>query len=141
MKTTVQLVLYEFIHDLLIEVSDVFDKNNLRDSSVKDKIQAKLELSSDPIISILLGHYIDFIDKEKTTNSSKIPTISEIKDWATKEGLSVTNEMLYAIAYLIKKDGIKNRPILSMIEERIDRYFDDKRLDHLAEAILEDLSI
>lgn len=139
MSLVSKLVLQTIVKDLYQEIYSVFDLNGLSDSDLKKEVQIQLEMSTDPVITILLDNYVEFIEQGRKPNTGKIPPISELKDWAERKGLPTTNDVLYAIANAIRRDGIQGRPVLSMILDRIDKYFDEVTLSKIVDSMIEEL--
>lgn len=119
----------------------VLDEKGMGKSSIKEKIEVKLEKEQNPIVKILFKNYVDFIENGYKSDTGKIPSIADLRDWVQSKGLSATNDVLYAIANAIRKDGIDARPILSVIYDRLDKAFDDRWADELFHAIVSELDL
>lgn len=131
----------ECIADEVLQIArSVFDEKGFRDSSIREKVEVELQTEPNPVIHILFEHYLDFIEKGRIPGSGQMPPISELRDWALRKGLPVTNGMLYAIANVIVRDGAETCPILSVIETRLDSAFGERWADELFETIIADLS-
>ncbi len=130
------------IADEVLDIArSVFDENGLSKSSIREKLEVQLSKEPDTIISILFENYLDFIENGRKADSGEILPISEIRDWAQRKGLPATNDVLYAIANALRKDGIEARPILSIIDTRLDKVFDERWADELFDAIISELTL
>lgn len=140
MNTATHQVLTCIAGEVLDIAHTVFDENGLRNSSIREKIEVELLQEPDTIIKILFENYLDFIENGRKADSGEIPPISEIRDWAQRKGLPATNDVLYAIANTLRKDGIEARPILSVIDDRLDKAFDERWADELFDAVTAELT-
>ncbi|SHG13431.1 hypothetical protein [Dysgonomonas macrotermitis] len=140
-STTLQQVLSAIAGDVLSITRQVFDENGLRDSSIREKVEVKLSAEPNPIIRILFDDYLDHIENGRKAGSGEMPSIDELRDWAIRKGIPTTNDVLFAIANAIRRDGIAARPILSILEQRLDTAFEDKWADDLFDAITEELTV
>lgn len=139
-STTLQHVLSAIAGDVLNITRQVFDENELKDSSIREKVEVKLSAEPNPVIRILFEDYLDHIENGRKAGSGEMPSIDELRDWAIRKGIPTTNDVLFAIANAIRRDGISARPILFILEQRIDTAFEDKWADDLFDAITEELT-
>lgn len=132
-------VLNSIAEDILTLAHLILDENGLKKSALRDEVRCTVEASDNPVIRILFNDYIDYIEQGRKPDSGEAPPISELREWAQRKGIPVTNDVLYAIAQTIKKQGMAPRPILARLEEQIEDSFSNEWADQLFEAIIEEL--
>lgn len=137
LRKAVQLIADE----LLLLARQVIDQSaEGTDFRLKDSLSASVEANANSVvISLLMDNYVEYIECGRKPRSGKMPPIDQLRDWAISRGISPTNDTLYAISYAIWRDGIEPRPVISLIEERIDKAFDQRWADWLMEAVVDDL--
>lgn len=141
MNTVTSQVLKCIVQEVLDIVRLVFDEKGLKNSSIRETIEVKLENEADTVIKVLFDNYLDFIENGRKTGTGEMPSISDLRDWAQRKGLPTTNDVLYAIAYTIHRDGVQARPILSVIDKRLDKVYDERWADELFEALMSELTV
>ena len=132
-------VLHAIAEDILSLAHLILDENGLKNSALKDDVRCAVEVSGNPIITILFNDYVEYIENGRKPDSGEAPPISDLREWAQRKGLSSTNDVLYAVAETIKKQGIAPRPVLAVLEQQIEESFSNEWADQLFEAILEEL--
>ncbi len=132
-------VLNSIAEDILSLVYLVLDENGLENSALRDDVRCTVEASGNPMINILFNDYIKYIENGRKPNSGEAPPISDLREWAQRKGIPTTNDVLYAIAQTIKKQGIAPRPILARLEQQIEDSFANQWADQLFDAIMEEL--
>lgn len=135
MNTATSQVLDCIVQEILEIARLAFDEKGLRNSSIRETIEVKLENEPDTVIKVLFDNYLDFIETGRKAGTGAMPSISDLRDWAQRKGLPTSNDVLYAIANAIRRDGVEARPILSVIDERLDKAFDERWADELFEAL------
>lgn len=140
MNTATCQVLECITGEILEITRSVFDENGLGNSSIREKVEISMQKEPDIVIRILFDNYLDFIENGRKAGSGEVPSISAIRDWAQRKGLPVANDVLYAIAYVIQRDGVEARPILSVIDRRLSKVFDERWADDLFESIISELT-
>lgn len=132
-------VLNSIAEDILSLSHLILDENGLQNSALKDDVRCTVEASDNAVIRILFNDYIDYLENGRKPNSGEVPPISDLREWAQRKGIPATNDVLYAIAETIKKQGMAARPILARLEEQIEKSFSKEWADQLFEVIVEEL--
>ncbi len=132
-------VLNGIAEDILSLARLILDENGLKNSALKDDVRYAVEASDNPVIKILFNSYVEYIENGRKPNSGEAPPISDLREWAQRKGIPATNDVLYAIAGIIKKQGIAPRPILSVLEQQIEDSFSNEWADQLFEAVMQEL--
>lgn len=132
-------VLNAMAEDILSLVHLILDKNGLKNSALRDDARCAVKDLSNPVITVLFNDYVEYIENGRKANSGEAPPISALKEWAHRKGIRATNDVLYAIAETIKKQGMAPRPVLAMLEQQIDNSFSNEWSDQLFGAIMEEL--
>lgn len=140
MNTAKRQVLECITGEILEIARSVFDENGLKNSSIWEHIEVRLEKEPDVVIRLLFDSYLDFIEKGRKPGSGEVPPISVLRDWALRKGLPITNDTLHAIASVIQRDGVEARPILTVIDSRLDKAFDERWADQLFESLISELT-
>lgn len=110
-------------------------------SRLYDDVMTALQNSDDIVVTLLLNHYIQFIESGRRAGA-RMPPFQPIYEWCKRKGLNTSNDFVWAVCKAIYRDGIEPRPIMSsvfiIIDERFegdwsDRIFDEltKRLDDI----------
>ena len=141
MSEAVIKVLHSIAEDILSLAHLILDENGLRNSALKDDARCTVEASGNPLFTILFDDYINYIEQGRKPDSGAAPPISALRDWAQRKGIPTTNDVLYAIAEVIRKQGMAPRPILATLEEEIEKSFNNKWADQLFEAITKELEV
>ncbi|KAA6334836.1 hypothetical protein EZS27_016878 [termite gut metagenome] len=123
-----------------ISINSKVNKNTLRDSNLRKDFQQNIKITDSVVIENLFNHYIDFIEKGRTPKYKKIPPISSLRDWAMKNGIATDNRTLYIISYVIWRDGYAARPILSKLDELVEKQFDSIWSLDLFNVIIDELN-
>ena len=121
--------------DILNLVYLVMDEGSLKENLLKKDVRVKVEELKNPVINIFFDGYLSFIDSGITLGVIKNPSVSELRDWALQKGLSADNNTLYLVASGIWKLNQSGRPILSILEDEIERSFENKWADELLNVI------
>lgn len=132
-------VLNSIAEDILSLSHLILDENGLQISALKDDARCTVEASDNAVIRLLFNDYIEYIENGRKPNSGMAPPISDLRQWAQRKGIPATNDVLYAIAEALKKQGMAPRPILARLEEQIENSFSQEWADQLFEAIVSDL--
>ncbi len=132
-------VLKAIAEDALAIAHLILDKNGLKNSVLKDDVRCTFERSDNPVITILFNDYVEYIENGRKPNSGEAPPISDLREWAQRKGIPATNDVLYAIAETIKKQGMAPRPVLAVLEQQIEDSFSNEWADQLFEVIMEEL--
>lgn len=141
MNDAIIKVLNSIAEDILSLAHLILDENGLRNSALKENARCTVEASGNPVITLLFDDYIDYIEQGRKPDSGATPPISELRDWAQRKGIPTTNDVLYAIAEAIRKQGMAPRPILAMLEREIEKSFENEWADQLFEAIVKELEV
>ncbi len=119
----------------------VMESNNLKDSALDRDVQVSVKQVADSIIiETLFDNYVDYIEQGRKPMSGKQPPIDAVRDWALSRNIPADNDTLFLISRAIWRDGIEARPILSTLEEEIEKAFDERWADQLFEAITDELT-
>lgn len=140
MISATRKVIASMADDILSLAHLVMSENSLAESSLNDDIQCIVEGSDNVIIKLLFNQYIEYIEKGRPAHSGATPPISELRDWAMRKGIPANNNTLYAIAQAIQQQAMAPRPILCLLEQKIDESFAHRWADNLLEAITEELN-
>ena len=132
-------VLNAMAEDILSLAHLILDENGLKNSALRDDVRCIVERSDNPIITILFNDYVEYIENGRKPNSGEAPPISDLREWAQRKGIPATNDVLYAIAETIKKQGMAPRPVLAVLEQQIEDSFSNEWADQLFESIMEEL--
>lgn len=141
MNEAIVKVLNSIAEDILSLVHLILDENGLKNSALKDEARCTVEASGNPVFTILFNDYVDYIENGRKPDSAVAPPISDLRDWALRKGIPATNDVLYAIAETIRKQGMAPRPILAMLEEEIEKSFENEWADELFEAIIREIEV
>lgn len=147
-KTTID-VINNIANDILTLLNIIFEddsisnnrkvgKNTLKDSALRNDVEAKVITSDNAIIQTFFNHYIIYVEKGRKKGAKRIP-IDALRDWALRKGIPTDNNTLYAIQTAIVRDGIKGRPILATLEKNIEELFEKQYFDELFTAIITEL--
>lgn len=134
-------VLNAMAEDILSLVHLILDKNGLKNSALRDDARCAVEDLSNPVITVFFNDYVEYIENGRKANSGEVPPISALREWAHRKGIPATNDILYAIAETIKKQGMAPRTVLAMLEQQIDNSFSNEWSDQLFGAIMEELEV
>ena len=116
-------------------------KNTLKNSELEDSIKINMTQANDSVvIETLFNNYIDYIEQGRKPMTGKQPPMDAIRDWALSKGIPTDNSTLFLISRAIWRDGQQGRPILSKLEEEIEKAFDEKWADLILESITEELT-
>lgn len=132
-------VLKAIAEDVLVLAHLILDENGLKNSALRNDVRCTVECSDNPVITILFNDYVEYIENGRKPNSGETPPISDLREWAQRKGIPATNDVLYAIAETIKKQGMAPRPVLAILEQQIEDSFSNEWADQLFEAIMEEL--
>ncbi len=132
-------VLKGITEDILALAHLIMDENGLKHSALRNGVRCTVERSDNPVITILFNDYLEYIENGRKPNSGEAPPISDLREWAQRKGIPATNDVLYAIAETIKKQGMAPRPVLAILEQQIEDSFSNEWADQLFEAIMEEL--
>lgn len=141
MNDVIWKVLNGIAEDILSLAHLILDENGLKDSALRDDARCTVEASGNPVISVIFNDYISYIENGRKPDSGNLPPISALRDWAQRKGIPTTNDVLYAIAETIRKQGMAPRPILAMLEQEIEKSFENEWADQLFEAIVNELQV
>ncbi|PXV69209.1 hypothetical protein CLV62_101478 [Dysgonomonas alginatilytica] len=141
MNESMEKVLNSIAEDILSLAHLILDENGLKNSALKEDVRCTVEASGNPVFTILFNDYIDYIEGGRKSDSGIAPPISELRDWAQRKGIPATNDVLYAIAETIRKQGMAPRPILAMLEQEIDKSFENEWADQLFDAIIKEIEV
>ena len=109
-------------------------KNTLKDSELAKSVAAKLD-ADNCIINLLINQYIEYIERGRERyHTPKVP-IDALRNWALKKLGKADNETLFKIQNSIFQFGIRPRPIMYYVFEKIDQLMADK-FDDLFNAVL-----
>lgn len=147
-KTTID-VINNIANDILTLLNIIFEddsisnnrkvgKNTLKDSALRNDVEAKVITSDNAIIQTFFNHYIIYVEKGRKKGAKRIP-IDALRDWALRKGIPTDNNTLYAIQTAIVRDGIKGRPILATLENNIEELFEKQYFDELFTTIITEL--
>ncbi|QIK55056.1 hypothetical protein G7051_12180 [Dysgonomonas sp. HDW5B] len=134
-------VLKAIAEDVLALAHLILDENGLKNSALRNGVRYTVECSDNPVITILFNDYVEYIENGRKPNSGEAPPISDLREWAQRKGIPATNDVLYAIAETIKKQGMAPRPVLAVLEQQIEDSFSNEWADQLFEAIMEELEV
>ena len=142
MKTEAIIKVMEAIAADVLKLSHlVMESNNLKDSALDRDVQVSVKQVADSIIiETLFDNYVDYIEQGRKPMSGKQPPIDAVRDWALSRNIPADNDTLFLISRAIWRDGIEARPILSTLEEEIEKAFDERWADQLFEAITDELT-
>lgn len=149
---SVRLVLHTIADDLLALASRVLDddtvsnntkvaKNTLRDSALRGDLAATISQTNgdDAVIKTLFNHYVVYLEWDRPKKHGKQPPPDVLKAWAEKNGIPTDANTLWAISYVIWRDGHVGRPIFATMDAQLDGLFLDDWADKLFAAIITEL--
>lgn len=114
-------------------------KNTLKDSNLYNEIETKVDENGNPIIYLMLNHYVDYIERGRERYKNPKVPIDALRDWALRKGIGTDNSTLFAIQTSIYNLGIRPRPILYYVFEELDTLLEKEYFDKLFEAIITEL--
>lgn len=85
-------------------------KDTLTNSNLYNEIEVKSDGKG--LIEILVNDYINYIESGR--DSGSFPPIASIARWASEKNITNDNNIVWAIAKSIYKNGIKPRPIVEI---------------------------
>lgn len=141
MNDAVLRVLNTIAEDILSLAHLILDENGLKNSALREDARCTVEASGNPVISVVFNDYINYIESGRKPDSGSVPPISALRDWAQRKGIPTTNDVLYAIAETIRRQGMAPRPILAMLEQEIEKSFENEWADRLFEAVVNELQV
>lgn len=139
MKENITRIFQFITQDILEIVHIILAENNLDDSQISENVQVTQIAEDDPVINIIFSNYITYIEEGRRPDSAKMPPISAIRDWAERKGISTDNNILYAIAESIRRDGIAPRPIFAKIMEKVQYKYENEWSTTIEKIITEEL--
>lgn len=140
MSSDIERVLHCIAKETLIVVRQIFDEKGLINSDILRNIDIDVSLADNLVVKIIYDDYLAYIEQGRKANSSLVPPISALREWAERKGLPTNNEVLFAIANTIRKNGIAPRPILEIVKERLHQQFDDSWSEQLIEIMVSELT-
>jgi len=132
-------VIQSIAQDILTLARMIADKNGLQDSALRNDIEVKVKATGNPVIEVFFNGYIDYIEAGRKPRTGEKPPVSSLRDWAISKGLPADNETLYAISEAIRQTGYAPRPVLAMLEQEMERNFEDKWADRIFESVMREL--
>lgn len=118
----------------------IAQQTDKKTSRLADSLSAGVQYGKDSlVISLLMDNYVEYLEMGRKPRSGKMPPIDQLRDWAIERGIDPSNDTLYAISYAIWRDGVAPQPILSLVDERVDKAFDERWAEMLMEAVMKDL--
>lgn len=136
----IEKVINNIAEDILSLAHLVIYEQQLAGSALDEDLHYAVEMSGNPIIKLMFNDYVGYLETGRHANTGALPPISELRDWALRKGIPTDNNTLYAIAKAIQMQGIAPRPILSVLEEKIDRSFENHWADDLFDEIIKEIS-
>jgi len=107
-------------------------------SRLYDDVMTALQNSDNIVITLLLNHYIQFIESGRRAGA-RMPPFTPIYEWCKRKGLSTSNDFVWAVCKAISRDGIEPRPIMSsvftIIDEKFDGDWSDRIFDELTKRL------
>lgn len=127
--------------DILALAHEVLNDYSLRESNLYKNIDV-LEQHTDGsvVVSLLLDNYAEFVERGRKPMSGRKPPIDALRDWALARNIPTDNPTLWAISTAIQRDGYEARPILSVLEQRIESYMENEWSDMLFDTLSEALN-
>ncbi|MBB4036958.1 hypothetical protein GGR21_002872 [Dysgonomonas hofstadii] len=141
MKDSITQIIEVIAADVMKLSHIVMENNNLKNSALDKNMRVQVKQADNSIvIETLFDNYIDYIEQGRKPMTGKQPPIDALRDWALSRGIPTDNSTLFLISRAIWRDGTESRPILSALEEEIEKAFDEKWADQLFEAITDELT-
>lgn len=120
-------------------INNKVGKNTIApDSDLFKQIKTKVRNDGDIVFDLMLNDYIVYVENGRRPNG-KFPPIQPIIQWAQKKGIPTDNNTIYAIRYSIAKEGIKPRPIMAKVFERMDKVWENEWSDRIYNEIISEI--
>jgi len=129
------------MEDDSVGVNTKVGRNTLKDSALKGDLFVTVGQSfgEDAVIQALFNNYVVYLEWDRPAKYGKKPPISELKDWAQKNGIPTDAGTLWAISTAIWRDGHAGRPIFATIDAHTDDLFTTDWADDLFTNIVDNL--
>lgn len=106
-----------------------------------DGVRTYIASYDDPtVIEALFDNYVNYVENGRKPKSGTPPPISELSEWASRRGILTENNVLYAIANAIWRDGYEGSPVLSKLYDEVGEIFDTEYYDKLFDAVIHQLT-
>lgn len=118
------------------------------DSDLFKEIKTKVRNDGDIVFDLMLNAYIKYVEDGRRPYGKilkgeklrkKFPPIQPIIQWAQKKGIPTDNNTIYAIRYYITSEGIKPRPIMAKVFERMDKVWENEWSDRIYNEIISEI--
>jgi len=141
MKEDIAQVMEAIAGDVLKLACIILEKNGLKDSNLYNDVRVNIRQTENPIvIETLFDSYIDYLEQGRKPMTGKQPPIDTLRDWALSRGIPADNSTLFLISRAIWRNGQQGRPILSVLEEEIEKAFEEEWSDRIFKAITDELT-
>lgn len=121
-------------------------KNTLKDSMLYRQIDYDVNLNDGDniVVNTLFNYYIVFINEGRRPMTGSCPKEKDIIKWLIRKNIPTSNQNVRDLAYLIRRaiwrDGYAARPVLDLLEKRVDDSFDENWSIQMFNQICEDLT-
>lgn len=121
-------------------------KNTLKDSMLYRQIDYDVNLNDGDniVVNTLFNYYIVFINEGRRPMTGSWPKEKDIIKWLLRKNIPTSNQNVRDLAYLIRRaiwrDGYAARPVLDLLEKRVDDSFDENWSIQMFNQICEDLT-
>lgn len=133
------MIVHEVFADNEISENIKVHKNTLVNSNIDKDTIVRLRGENSPVIDIILNSYIEYIERGRERwHTPKVPW-DALRDWARRKLGKSDNTTLYMVQKSIYEKGIRPRPILYYVFERIDNKWNGEWPDKLFQSIIKDL--
>lgn len=120
-------------------------KNTLKDSMLYRQIDYDVNLNDGDniVVNTLFNYYIVFINEGRRPMTGSWPKEKDIIKWLLRKNIPTSNQNVRDLAYLIRRaiwrDGYAARPVLDLLEKRVDDSFNENWSIQMFDQICEDL--
>lgn len=130
-----QEIVNAFARDIEEIVRAALAAQKLEDSNLYKEMKVIASNNEgDLVFGIILNDYAEYVDKGR--RSGKMPPIEPIINWCKRHGIKYANSVVYAIRKTIGNEGIRPRPFLDVVFEKIDSKWDNEYSDKIFEDIM-----
>lgn len=105
------------------------------------EVSAKVIVDSNvnPVVKVVFADYVNYTQSVRRISCNDIPSLDNVRDWALGKGIGTDNTTLWAISDAMQNVGQSVYPLLSVLENRIEEYFDNSSADRLFELLTQEI--
>ncbi len=146
MQTPVTAVAQAIAQELIELVHEAIDRTSSgRDAHTDNRLKAAIETrvqtdGSSPTVHLLYDDYLAYIDAGRKPQSGKQPPIEALREWAMARNIPADNSTLFLISRAIHREGIEPRPILSILDQEIEKRLQGDWQERILDAVMQRLN-